>query len=173
MSEINAEFGRGNNLNAYRGVTWYTDTYGVSGTFSSGTIYIGDFYNKRASSPPAPYLAQGTVTAAQSSAYYNFWGYSEAIRFWPAQGNMSQKDLTNGAHIYSLITDGAGFYIIANTNFTFNYLQIDGIGTWYAGSGQNQAGAGDATGWFQVDSFWFYGWNAIPPWSGTYNFRIT
>ena len=47
ISQINAEFGRGNNLNAYRGTTWYTDA-GGSGTFSSGAISMSEFYSKRA-----------------------------------------------------------------------------------------------------------------------------
>lgn len=47
MSQINAEFGRGNNLNAYRGTAWYTDA-GGSGTFSSGAISFNEFYSKRA-----------------------------------------------------------------------------------------------------------------------------
>lgn len=46
MSAINAEFGRGYNLNAYRGTNWYTDAGGI-GTFSSGAINYSDFYGKR------------------------------------------------------------------------------------------------------------------------------
>lgn len=46
MSTINSVFdGRGNNLNAYRGTTWYTSG-GSSGTFSTGAISFNDFYNK-------------------------------------------------------------------------------------------------------------------------------
>ena len=46
MSQINSVFdSRGNNLNAYRGTTWYTAA-GGSGTFSSGTISFNDFYLK-------------------------------------------------------------------------------------------------------------------------------
>lgn len=50
MSQINAEFGRGNNLNSYRGTTWFTDA-GGSGTFSSGAISMSEFYGKRPTSP--------------------------------------------------------------------------------------------------------------------------
>ena len=50
MAQINAEFGRGNNLNAYRGTTWYTDA-GGSGTFSTGAISMSDFYGKSKTSP--------------------------------------------------------------------------------------------------------------------------
>lgn len=50
MSAINTEFGRGNNMGAYRGTSWYTDA-GASGTFSAGTIKYSDFYGKRKTSP--------------------------------------------------------------------------------------------------------------------------
>ena len=53
MAEINAEFGLGNNLNAYRNVNWYTDS-GGSGTFSSGTVGMAEFYNKRKTVPVFP-----------------------------------------------------------------------------------------------------------------------
>ena len=47
MSAINAEFGRGNNLNAYRGTTYYTVSAGPF-TFSSGTIAFSCFYGTKA-----------------------------------------------------------------------------------------------------------------------------
>lgn len=63
ISQINTEFGRGNNLNAYRGTTWYTDA-GGSGTFSSGAISISDFYGKRATSPTFSF----TISSNQTNA---------------------------------------------------------------------------------------------------------
>jgi hypothetical protein len=46
MSQINSVFdGRGNNLNAYRGTTWFTAA-GGSGTFPSTPISFSDFYLK-------------------------------------------------------------------------------------------------------------------------------
>ena len=50
LSEINSEFGRGQNLNAYRGTT-YWNTNGTSGTFSSGAITVNDFYGKALNRP--------------------------------------------------------------------------------------------------------------------------
>lgn len=58
MSQINAEFGRGNNLNAYRGTTWYTDA-GGSGTFSSGAISFSEFYSKRPTNPSGTFSPDG------------------------------------------------------------------------------------------------------------------
>jgi hypothetical protein len=51
IAQINTEFGRGNNLNAYRGTIWYTDS-GQQGVFSIGSpISLGDFYGKRPTAP--------------------------------------------------------------------------------------------------------------------------
>ncbi len=50
MSDINAEFGRGNDLNSYRGTTYYTSSAGPF-TFPSGTIAFSDFYGTQLNSP--------------------------------------------------------------------------------------------------------------------------
>lgn len=50
IGQINGEFGRGNNLAAYRGVQWFTDA-GGSGYFTNTDLGINQFYGKRASQP--------------------------------------------------------------------------------------------------------------------------
>jgi hypothetical protein len=51
ISQINAEFNAGDNLNAYRGLLWWTDS-GQQGVFSIGSsISLGDFYGKRSTNP--------------------------------------------------------------------------------------------------------------------------
>lgn len=50
LQEINAEFGLGTNLNAYRGQTYWRDD-GTSGTFPSGAISMSDFYSTRLTEP--------------------------------------------------------------------------------------------------------------------------
>jgi hypothetical protein len=96
ISQINAEFGRGNNLNAYRGTTWYTDA-GGSGTFSSGAISMSEFYSKRAT--PA-------FTVAYSSGFGNGYFVDDVfyspgapagagIR-WNANGTMDQYGYSFG-----------------------------------------------------------------------------
>lgn len=50
MAAIHTEFGRGYDLNSYRGTPWWTDA-GGSGTFSAGTIYMSEFYGKRLTAP--------------------------------------------------------------------------------------------------------------------------
>ena len=66
MAQINAEFGYGFNLNAYRGQIWYYDN-GQSGIFPSAPSSIGfsDFYSKRRSSPIVP----TTVTLTSSGTF--------------------------------------------------------------------------------------------------------
>lgn len=50
LYEINTEFGRGYNLNAYRG-TGYWNSNATTGTFSSGAITINDFFGKALNRP--------------------------------------------------------------------------------------------------------------------------
>jgi hypothetical protein len=63
IQQINAEFGRGNNLNAYRGTTWFTPA-GGSGTFPSGAIAMNDFYDKQPNSPTFSF----TISSNQTNA---------------------------------------------------------------------------------------------------------
>ena len=67
MSDINSVFGRGNNLNAYRGTTWYTAA-GGSGTFSSGAISFSDFYSKG----PSPAFTPGFTGLANQTFTVNY-----------------------------------------------------------------------------------------------------
>jgi hypothetical protein len=50
MAQINAEFGRGLNLNAYRGTTYYTASAGPF-TFPSGAISFSNFYGTQLANP--------------------------------------------------------------------------------------------------------------------------
>ena len=67
MAQINAEFGYGFNLNAYRGQIWYYDN-GQSGIFPTAPAQISfsDFYSKRRVSPVTPttviFTSSGTFT---------------------------------------------------------------------------------------------------------------
>jgi hypothetical protein len=56
--DIHQEFQRGHDLNAYRGVPWWTDA-GESGNFSAGQISMAEFYGKRATAP----ISNGYVDA--------------------------------------------------------------------------------------------------------------
>jgi hypothetical protein len=77
MSQINSVFdSRGNNLNAYRGTTWYTAA-GGSGTFSSGTISFNDFYLKGPS--PATTISLAALVGVYGLAYPGNTAYAEYI----------------------------------------------------------------------------------------------
>ncbi|MFO1151006.1 MAG: hypothetical protein U1E62_21740 [Alsobacter sp.] len=54
MSQIQTEFGRGNNLNAYRGTQYYQGASGGPFNFPSGTIRFSDFYSKAKNNPVTP-----------------------------------------------------------------------------------------------------------------------
>jgi hypothetical protein len=95
MSAINTEFGRGNNLNAYRGTTWYTDA-GASGTFSSGAISFSDFYSKRATSP----MFSFTISANQVNANLR----TLAVNAGWNQSSALTATIASGVYIYSTST---------------------------------------------------------------------
>lgn len=65
LDQINNEFGRGRNLGAYRGTTWYTDA-GSSGTFTNTNLGLDQFYGKRVDAPyryGSLYVTFGSVSS--------------------------------------------------------------------------------------------------------------
>lgn len=81
MSQINSEFGRGNNLNAYRGTTYYTSSAGPF-TFPSGAISFSNFYGTQLAAPSLSY----SVTEASSGSYL---GYANNSSFPGVFGSIS------------------------------------------------------------------------------------
>lgn len=77
MTEIDAEFGLGTNLNAYRGVTYWMDD-GSSGTFSAGAISMSDFYSTRVNEP-LDYSYLGEITATSGSISFGAASASRVI----------------------------------------------------------------------------------------------
>jgi hypothetical protein len=65
MAQINAEFGRGNNLNAYRGASYWLDSVASPYTFASTPLSFSDFYSKRGSSP----VSAGSQTFTGSGTF--------------------------------------------------------------------------------------------------------
>jgi len=57
-ADINHAFNLGDDLNVYRGKTWYYSGNLTTGTFSAGTIHFSDFYGKQPNDPATP----GSVT---------------------------------------------------------------------------------------------------------------
>jgi hypothetical protein len=87
MSQINSVFdGRGNNLGAYRGTTWYTAA-GGSGTFPSSNLSFSYFYLKGPN--PAITISLASLTAIYGDtpypglafAYYAF-NSNGVITYW-------------------------------------------------------------------------------------------
>jgi hypothetical protein len=54
MLQIDTEFGRGRNLNAYRGTSYYRSSDGAFLTFSSGAITMNDFRGTQLNDPFPP-----------------------------------------------------------------------------------------------------------------------
>lgn len=85
IATINANFGRGTNLNAYRGTIWYQPNSLTFGYFPSGAISLSDFYNKQPNDPATSgvldYQSPGTFSFA-APLYRNYF----QIQVWGAGG---------------------------------------------------------------------------------------
>jgi hypothetical protein len=92
MAQINAEFGRGNDLNSYRGTTWYTAA-GGSGTFPTGAISFSDFYGKQLASPAFNF----TISAHQNQANLR----TLAVNAGWNQSSPVTATIASGIYIYS------------------------------------------------------------------------
>lgn len=92
MAQINAEFGRGNDLNSYRGTTWYTAA-GGSGTFPTGAISFSDFYGKQLASPSFSF----TISSHQNQANLR----TLAVNAGWNQSSPVTATIASGVYIYS------------------------------------------------------------------------
>ena len=137
MAQINAEFGRGNDLNSYRGTQWYTAA-GGSGTFSTGALSMSDFYGKQLASPTFSF----TITSHQDRANLRTlalnagWNGSSAV----------VATLAAGYWIYSATTATAALTIDGSfpNGVTFiNNQYVAGMG---GNGGAGNSGAGSAGG---------------------------
>ena len=98
MAQINAEFGRGNNLNAYRGTSYYTSSAGPF-TFSSGAISFSDFYGTQLAAPVFSF----TISAHQNQANLR----TLAVAAGWDQSKPVIATLAAGYYIYSTTTTAA------------------------------------------------------------------
>ncbi len=141
MSAINAEFGRGNNLNSYRGTVWYTDA-GASGTFSSGAISFNEFYGKRPTSPSFSFSIGSNQTNAdlRTLAINAGWNQSSAL---VATINGGVYISASSTGVYALYIQGS----FPGGLTVYNYGAIVGCGG-NGGAGANDYGsrAGGAGG---------------------------
>lgn len=120
MSQINAEFGRGNDLNSYRGTTYYTSSGGPF-TFPSGTISFYDFYSTQLN----PSSSSHSVTEASSG---NYLGFSSSSYFpGVISGSSISPATTLGGRT---ITGWFYFNIKGNVGVRLN-LTGDQTGSWW------------------------------------------
>ena len=98
MSQINAEFGRGNNLNSYRGTTYYTSGGGPF-TFPTGAISFSNFYGTQATSATFSFSISSHIDRAnlRSLAVAAGWNGTSPV----------VATLTGGYYIYSTTTEAA------------------------------------------------------------------
>lgn len=100
--DINSVFGRGTDLNSYRGTTWYTPNSITMGTFSSGAISLSDFYNKQANDPASsgsltfstPGTTSFTIPLFRNSLTISGWGAGGG---GGGYGNSSGSSYTDGS----------------------------------------------------------------------------
>lgn len=114
MSAINTEFGRGNNLNAYRGTTWWTDA-GASGTFSTGQITFSDFYGKRATSPSVPGIKQFAYIGTAATGNAPSLGADHAKRYIVLVAH-DQVTANNTSHITECTLGGVPMTLIGSNS---------------------------------------------------------
>jgi hypothetical protein len=139
IQQINAEFGRGNDLNSYRGTTWYTDA-GGSGTFSTGALSMSDFYGKRATSP----LFSATIYSHYDQLNLRSWALSNG---WNGS-SAAQITLASGYYIYSSNTGVAALTIDGSWpgGLTFiNNGYVMGMGGKGGGTRSNATVTGDVS----------------------------
>lgn len=119
---IQANLGRGYNLNAYRGTFYYVGGSMSTGNFSSGQIGFADFYNKQSTDPASSGAADYT-----SAGYYVFYAplfrNSLTIQVWGGGG-------AGGGNSYGGTNSAGG------TSVFYGPHSIIGYG---GGGGQNAA----------------------------------
>jgi hypothetical protein len=147
IGQINAEFGRGNNLNAYRGSTYYIPGIPGSFTFPSGSISIFNFYGTSATNPVIP----GNVTY-NSPGNYNFivpiyntliiqvWGGGGGGAYYSSGGYAN-----GGPGGTSSATTSAGTITATGGQNGGNY-GTNSSGVSYGGSGSGPSGTLTANG---------------------------
>lgn len=104
MSTINGLFGRGNNLNAYRGTTYYTSTTGPN-TFPSTPISFSNFYNTGPSSNAVPDLS--LLSATYLADYYGLLPNDGELQMY-SDGTWTWFDDTGAAYSGNWLSSGVG-----------------------------------------------------------------
>jgi hypothetical protein len=136
---INGEFGRGYDLNSYRGTSWYTDA-GGSGSFSSYNLGIDQFYSKRVSAPYS--ISLSVVNGFSWEAYFGGGSYSEV--YFNTNGTITSYDMSGSSvgpsgNWGSPTTGGLG------NSYWIRFTRTDSS----LGGGSTSTGS---TGWMSLDA---------------------
>lgn len=129
LNQINNEFGRGRNLGAYRGTTWYTDA-GASGTFTNTDLGFNQFYGKRVDAPYRYGSLYVTSTYSGGSFYlfiYVFYGQPFAAF------EVYLTSTTSGLPLGLALSGN----LDSNGDFSNSYLISPSDGYWFPASQTN------------------------------------
>ena len=102
MAQINAEFGRGNNLNSYRGTTYYTSSAGPF-TFPTGAISFSNFYGTQLASPTFSFSIVSNQDRANLRSLAVAAGWNQSV---PVIATLNA-----GVYIYSTVDGTAALTI--------------------------------------------------------------
>ncbi len=163
MSDINANFGRGTDLNAYRNTIWYQPASLTFGYFNSGTISMSDFYNKQGTDPAgsgaSDYTSPGTyffvVPLFRNFLQIQVWGAGGAGGEYVSGGGVvasgaeSRVYMPNGEQLAGF--GGGGGQNAQTSRFGGNVFGAGGGGGGAGGGNQQNVGGqagfgGDAGG---------------------------
>lgn len=136
INDINTLFGRGNNLNAYRGTTYYTSSSGPF-TFPSGSISMSNFYGTgpQANRPALSY----TFSSNTANASLNVASLSGYVA--------GTSDITitvnSGVYLYATSTANAGLTLSGGTTGDTVTLVNNGFIMGMGGNGGGWVGTVD------------------------------
>lgn len=137
INDINALFGRGNNLNAYKGTVYATVS--GSGTFPTGAISISNFYG---TSPRVPLSYNYSTDTANASINVSL------ISGYAAGASDITITVNSGVYLYATSTSLAGLVIFgATTGDTITLVNngyIMGQGGWGGYVGNSDINGGPA-----------------------------
>lgn len=132
IAQINTEFALGNNLNAYRGVAWYTSSN--FGTFTTTPVDIGQFYSKqKTSNPPTWNTASGSLGSAYTQQSSSFTvsassSYSGGVTYSVVSGSLAPGQSLNSSNgVISGTASGVADYTSTTFNFTIRATNQFGV----------------------------------------------
>lgn len=129
MSQINAEFGRGNNLGSYRGTQYYFVSSGPF-NFPSGTISYINFYGTQLNAPAA---ASTSHTVTEGGAGGTALGYSVLGSAFP--GNIAGGNMVSTSTLGSRTIKAFFMYIVKGYSTVYFIAEgdqrISTVGNWW------------------------------------------